>query len=80
MRKLSLHEQLRLLTVDRDYYAQNCERAEREILLLKQEIDSLKDIIRVYQGMSSLPIACERITDALAHVITDFRIANRERR
>lgn len=41
--------------------------------ILQNEIKSLREILKIYQGMSSLTIACERISDALSQTIIEVR-------
>jgi len=69
--KAMLEAEVRCLTIDNN-------RLRSEVRTFSGEIKMMNEIIRTYQGMTSLTIAMERITDALTQTLT--LIENGERR
>ena len=69
--KAMLEAEVRCLTIDNN-------RLRSEVRTFSGEIKMMNEIIRTYQGMTSLTIATERITDALTQTLT--LIENGERR
>ena len=64
--KVMLEEQVRCLQDELKGYHQENNR------LKLRSIDQ-ENVIRTYSGMTSFTIACERISDALAHTISDLK-------
>jgi len=64
--KVMLEEQVRRLQDELKRYHQENDR-------LKLRSVDQERIIQTYSGMTSFTIACERISDALAHTISDLK-------
>jgi hypothetical protein len=44
-----------------------------ELAILRSENSNLHGVVKIYQQMSVLPIACEKVVDSLAHVIVELK-------
>ena len=58
-----------MIEADNDYLSSRYRNLDRETQVLRIENESLLKSIKIYQGMSSLIIANERIADALAYTV-----------
>jgi hypothetical protein len=64
---------IKYLQESNEFLRKKCYSLEERLELHRREEEHLKGILKTYQGMTSLTVACERVCESLAHVISDIK-------